>query len=214
MRALLLAYLLCTAMALAAARAVALEIVAEGLFPGFAVLRIDGERVSLRDGQRHGSVRLVEASADGASLLVDGKAMRLGLSGRISADFTAPAERTLQIRRNEQMQYRTTAEINGRRVEVLVDTGANTVAMNQRQAQRLGIDLEAGRLARVQTASDVLPARQVTLDSVSVGGIRVETVPAIVIDGEQPATVLLGMSYLRHVQLEDRDGVLTIRGRW
>jgi aspartyl protease family protein len=214
MRASLLAYLLCTAMALAAARAVALEIVAEGLFPGFAVLRIDGERVNLRDGQRHGSVRLVEASADGASLLVDGKAMRLGLSGRISADFTAPAERTLQIRRNEQMQYRTTAEINGRRVEVLVDTGANTVAMNQRQALRLGIDLEAGRPARVQTASDVLPARQVTLESVSVGGIRVETVPAIVMDGEQPAIVLLGMSYLRHVQLEDRDGVLTIRGRW
>jgi aspartyl protease family protein len=192
----------------------AAEVVAEGLLPGMAVLRIDGERVTLRPDQRHGAVLLIEVAGDHAILELDGERRRLGLSERVAGSYTAPEQRSLTIRRNANMQYVTTAEINGRRVRVLVDTGANVVAMNAAQARALGIDDDEGIAARVQTASDVRAARQVELRSVNVGGIEAQAVSATVIDGEQPQVILLGMSFLQHVQLEERDGLLTLRGRW
>jgi aspartyl protease family protein len=137
-----------------------------------------------------------------------------GLSGRVDSNFAQPERRSITLQRNNRMQYITSAEINGRRVEVLIDTGANTVAMNSGQAAALGIATGEGVAATVQTASDVLPARQVELRSVSVGGITVPNVPATVIDGENPTTVLLGMTFLRHVELSERDGVLTLSAKW
>ena len=190
------------------------EVIAEGLLPGMAVLIIDGERVTLRPGQERGSVQLIDVSADRAVLDVDGQRRELRISGRVDSNFVAPEERSVTIRRNARLQYVTTAEINGRRMRVLVDTGANMVAMNARHARSLGIAEDEGRLGSVSTASDVRAARLVTLRSVNVGGIEAQAVDATVLDGEQPQLILLGMSFLQHVQLEEREGVLTLRRRW
>jgi aspartyl protease family protein len=192
----------------------AADVVAEALLPGMAVLQIDGERVTLRQGQSHGTVRVIAVTRETAVLEIGGQRRELGLSGRVDTSFSEPERRSITLQRNGQMQYITSAEINGRRVEVLVDTGANTVAMNSAQAAALGIAADEGVAASVQTASDVLPARQVTLRSVSVGGIQVQNISATVIDGENPTTVLLGMTYLRHVELTERDGVLTMSAKW
>jgi aspartyl protease family protein len=192
----------------------ATEVTAEGLLPGMAVLLINGERVTLRPGQSHGAVRLIEATAQAALIELDGEQRRVAISQRVETSYSAPEERSIAIRRNANMQYVTNAEINGRRVRVLVDTGANSIALNAEQARSLGIRDDEGELAQVQTASEVLPARRVQLRSVNVGGIEASAVDATVMDGEQPSVILLGMSFLRHVQLEERDGVLTLRGRW
>ena len=48
------------------------------------------------------------------------------------------------------------------------------------------------------------------LRSVNVGGIKVNNVPATVIEGEFPNYVLLGMTYLRHVKMEENQGVMTL----
>lgn len=200
--------------AAATSRLQAAEVVAEALLPGMAVLKIDGQRVTLRNGQSHGAVKVVEVSRDSAVLEIAGQRREIGLSGRVDSSFNEPERRSVTLQRNGQMQYITSAEINGRRVQVLVDTGANTVAMNSAQAASLDIGQEEGIAATVQTASDVLPARQVTLDSVSVGGIQVQNISATIIDGDNPTTVLLGMTYLRHVELSERDGVLTLSSKW
>jgi aspartyl protease family protein len=192
----------------------AVEIVAEGLLPGMAVLRIDDARVTLRPGETHGSVRLVEVSARKAVLNVDGVRREIGLSERVDSSYTPAPARSLTIRRNAQMQYITTAEINGRRVQVLVDTGATNVAMNAAQARALGIGDDEGVVSQVQTASEILAARQVQLRSVVVGQIGVEAVNATVIDGEQPSVILLGMSFLQHVRLDESDGILILQSRW
>lgn len=192
----------------------AVEVVAEGLLPGMAVLRIDGERVTLRPGQSHAGVELVEVSARDALLLIDGRQQRLGISERVGSSFQQPAERSLTIQRNANYQYITTAEINGRRVNVLVDTGANLIAMNAEQARSLGIGDNEGTASQVQTASDIRPARQVSLRSVSVGGIEASAVAATILEGPQPAVILLGMSFLQHVDMEESQGVLTLRRRW
>jgi aspartyl protease family protein len=192
----------------------ATEVVAEGLLPGMAVLRIDGERVTLRPGQREGAVRLIEVSAQEALIELDGQQQRIAISQRVESSYSSPETRSVTIARNQNLQYLTNAQINGRQVRVLVDTGANSVAINTEQARALGIRDDDGEAAQVQTASDVLVARRVQLRSVVVGGIEARAVDATVLEGDQPPVILLGMSFLRHVELEERDGILTLRGRW
>lgn len=205
---------LCLALLLVSPLAPAAAVVAEGLFPGMAVLNVDGERVTLRPGQSRGAVKLISVTRERAVLEIDGERRELTLSGRVDSAFMEPERRTLTVPRNAQMQYVTQAEINGRRVEVLIDTGANTVAMNSQHAEAVGIAPDAGVPASVRTASDIRTARQVQLTSVSVGGIAIQGVTAIVIEGPLPETILLGMSYLQHVELEERNGVMMLQARW
>lgn len=92
--------------------------------------------------------------------------------------------------------YWAEAEVNGRRVRFLVDTGASAVALTVEDARRLGLDpagldYEYG----VQTASGQARAAQVKLATVSVAGARVDDVEAFVIE-KGLETSLLGMTYL------------------
>ena len=182
----------------------------EGLMPNAAILSIDGERKLLKEGQTHNGVTLVSAYTNTATLEVEGKQMVLGLSRKVGTNYQPPAAQTVTIQRDQMLQYITTAQINGRQVEVLVDTGANLVAMNENHARRIGLNLEQATPARVETASGIAKAWTLNLRSVNVGGIKVNNVPATVIEGEFPSHVLLGMTYLRHVKIEDNQGTLTL----
>jgi aspartyl protease family protein len=186
----------------------------EALMPGMAVLTIDGRRHTLREGDSAAGVRLLSASGSEAVLEIGGERRRAGVSDRIAGAYTAPEKRSVTVSRDERMQYRTSATINGRRMEVLIDTGANVVAMSRQHAAALGIDASSGQPTRVETAGSTVPGHLVTLNSVAVGGIRVDNVQATVVDSDFPRTVLLGMSYLRHVQLSEENGVLSLTSRW
>ncbi len=190
------------------------QISVEALMPGMVVLTVDGQRHTLRKGTTAAGVTLVSANSDEAVLEIAGERRRVGVSDRISSAFTSPGLRQIDIPRNDRMQYQTTATINGRRVNVLVDTGANIVAMNTSQARQLGIPAGAGQATRVETAGNMRSGRSVQLDSVDVGGIRVDKVRATVLDGEYPRMILLGMTYLKHVNLEERNGILSLSREW
>ncbi|MCB1841526.1 MAG: TIGR02281 family clan AA aspartic protease [Halioglobus sp.] len=182
----------------------------EGLLPNAAILKVDGQRKLLRVGQSFGGVSVTAASRDNVTIEVDGKRQVLGLSQRIDGNYAAPDTEAVSIVRDGALQYRTAALINGRSAPVLVDTGANTMALSTEHAGALGIDYRSGEASTVQTASGLASAYMVTLRSVSVGNIRVDNVEAAVIEGNYPATVLLGMSYLRHVTLEENNGILSL----
>jgi aspartyl protease family protein len=190
------------------------EIVVEALLPGLAVMQIDGSRVTLREGESQGGVLLISADAQSALIEIGGRQQQLRVSQRISGQFSQPQQRSISIPRNDQMQYLTNAEINSVRLAMIVDTGANIIALNTRDALAVGIAKDEGVAASVQTAGAIVPARRVVLDSVMVGGIRVDGVTATVIDGEQPSVALLGMSYLQHVEMQEQGGILTLRARW
>ena len=88
------------------------------------------------------------------------------------------------------------AQVNGKRVRFLVDTGATTVALTAADATRLGLDMDELVFDRpVNTASGQVHAAQVELDYVSVAGARVEKVQALVLERGLTSS-LLGMSYL------------------
>lgn len=93
--------------------------------------------------------------------------------------------------------FHLTAEVNGSPVRFVVDTGASSLALSQRDAEQAGIDLN--RLAfvgRAQTANGVVPTATVRLDSVQIGDIQDSSVTAVVIRGEIDQS-LMGMDYLR-----------------
>jgi len=82
------------------------------------------------------------------------------------------------------------------RVHFLVDTGASRVSLTRQDALRLGLDPEALVYDQtVRTAAGDSRAARVRLTSLSVEGVRVAGVEALVIDRGLPAS-LLGMSYL------------------
>jgi aspartyl protease family protein len=190
------------------------DVEVEALFTDAAVLRIDGQRKMLRTGQSFGGVTLVAAHSRTATLEVDGATRELGLSRRVGTNYQAAESRVVEIPRDAQLQYQTTATINGRRVRVLVDTGANVVAMNSRHAAALGVDYRAGLPGQVETAGGIMQAWQVTLRSVDVGGIQVDGVQASVVEGDFPVDVLLGMTFLRHVEMQETNGVLSLSRSW
>jgi aspartyl protease family protein len=92
--------------------------------------------------------------------------------------------------------YWAQAQVNGRYVRFLVDTGATTVALTSQDAERLGLNpRQLDYTSAVITANGQARAARVKLDSITVAGARVEEVDALVIEkGLQ--TSLLGMTYL------------------
>jgi len=182
----------------------------EALMGKSAVLMINGQRKTLRAGQSHDGVTVVEVGPATVTLEMDGRTETVGLSRRVGTQFQQPTEKVVTIARDGMMQYLTNATINGRGALVLVDTGANTVALSSAQAKTMGIDYSDGVPSRVETASGSSDAYGIILQSVSVGGIEVNHVPAMVVEGAYPATILLGMTYLQHVKIQEHEGVLSL----
>lgn len=178
--------------------------------PGAAVLKVDGKRKMLRAGESFGYVTLVSARTNSATIRVGGKTRTVGLSRHIGSSYEPVQEKRVTIQRDKRMQYLTNVSLNGRAVLALVDTGASTVALSSKQAKAVGIEYYGGEPIRVTTAGGVVNGYLVTLRSVNVGGITVENVQATITEGEYPDMVLLGMTYLRHVKMEEQDGVLSL----
>ncbi len=117
-----------------------------------------------------------------------------------------------QIARSADGHYWAEADIDGRAVRVLVDTGASVVALTRQDAQRLGLHLSPSDFTQtVETASGPVKAAPVELDHVAVSGARVNKVRALVVEQGLPHS-LLGMSYLGRLSaFEARPSGLTLR---
>ena len=186
------------------------------LFPGKAMVEVDGERQLLRAGSPSSrGLRLISADAHGALIEVDGQTRRYRVGSPVGTSFATPTVREARIRRDGQGAYRTTGSINGRMTDLLVDTGATTIARSAVEARRLGIPyrLEGDR-TRVRTASGTVDAYSVMLDRVRVGAIELRRVEAVVLEGRLPGQVLLGRSFLKRVKMENRDGLLLLSSRY
>lgn len=133
-------------------------------------------------------------------------------------ESVAPAARVLEGGRIEvplgpDGHAHLTAELNGVPVRFVVDTGASMIALRSRDAHRVGIDPD--RLAytgRAQTANGIVGTAPVRLDSVTLGGITDENVPAVVIEGALDRS-LMGMSFLRNFARVSFEGDLLVLER-
>lgn len=187
-----------------------------GLFKNTVVIETTKGRVLLKKGVRTDSGLLLK-SADAASALIDyqGVTKRVYLQTAIGTGYARPKYGKAVIAMDASRRYYTTGSINGRVVGFLIDTGASSIAMNRHQAKELGIDFRVeGKEGQVVTASGVARSFSIRLATVKVGSLELRQVDAVVIDGDFPKTVLLGMTFLERVEMSDSSGVLKLRKKY
>jgi aspartyl protease family protein len=119
----------------------------------------------------------------------------------------------VEIEAESSGHFNAEADINGRPVEVMIDTGATMVALSYEDAERAGIYLNDSDFTRaVSTANGVARVAPVTLDRVSIGDITVRNVPAAVAEPGRLKTSLLGMTFLSRLSRFDmRSGRLVLQ---
>lgn len=127
------------------------------------------------------------------------------------AENIKPGEiREVVLQRNAQGHYVANGLINGQRVTFLLDTGATDVAIPESLADQLRLPRETGGFS--QTANGRVAVWGTTLKSVQLGVIKLRNVRAMIVPSMGADTpVLLGMSFLKQLELIQREGLLTLR---
>jgi aspartyl protease family protein len=182
-----------------------------------------GTRQLLREAVSWGVVALIGAAALlHFDTLKTGAEQMLGLptSTEIAAVRRVPASTkrarlgsVVEIEAADNGHFNAEVEINGRAVEVMIDTGATMVALSYEDAERAGLLLnDSDFTSAVSTANGMARVAPVTLDRVSIGNITVRNVPAAVTERGRMRTSLLGMSFLRKLSRFDmRSGRLVMQ---
>ncbi len=187
-----------------------------GLFANAAVVNIDGQRHMLRAGKPGPQgVTLISADSNSATISINGQRREYGLQREYTEGFAERDTQQVSIARGEGGHFIAHGSINGHNVQFMVDTGATSVAMNAFQARRLGIDfLVTGTEVRANTASANVKAYRVQLDRVKVGDIELRDVQGLVLEGGFPTDVLLGMSWLSRVRMDDQGSSLMLERKY
>jgi aspartyl protease family protein len=125
------------------------------------------------------------------------------------AGVDASGRAQLVLSRNRHGQYLAQGAINGQPVRFLLDTGASDVNVPIRIARRL--ELELGAPLSAQTANGTITVYATRIEEISLGPLSLRGVKASVNPKMHGDEVLLGMSFLRHLEFEQKQGVLTLR---
>lgn len=104
--------------------------------------------------------------------------------------------------------YMATGQINGQKVNFLLDTGATSVALSESLANQL--HLKKLMPVELSTANGVVKGWSTRLDRVSLGAIELRNVSAT-ITPNMDDDVLLGMSFLRNLDFIHRNKQLILR---
>ncbi|MFD1702385.1 TIGR02281 family clan AA aspartic protease [Methylopila henanensis] len=113
------------------------------------------------------------------------------------AALAPSSSREVVLRADRDGHFRTDAMISGRRVPMLVDTGATVVALSYEQGRTLGLVSGGDRFdLMVSTANGQVGAKRVVLSDVRVGSVSVPNVTAVVLSPGAMDGNLLGMSFL------------------
>lgn len=188
-----------------------------GLFPGAAVLDVDGQRKLVKVGQMGpGGVQVISADSRGAVLRVNGVERPYSLSREAgSGGASAPAKAQTSIARGADGHYRVVGSVGGHSIAFLVDTGATSIALNESQARTLGIDFRVvGQPMVVNLAAGTAKAWRIKLPQVKVGPLEVLGVEAFVLEGEGANDALLGMSFLNRVRWHEEQGLMVLESKF
>lgn len=150
-------------------------------------------------------------------LLLIGYSYRDELGGRVMGELLPQRgivqdDGSVTFRIGADGHFRVEAMVDGTRLNLLVDTGASQVVLTPSDARRLGYDIDALDFSRVtETANGFGRGAPVHLREVSVGGVSVGDVSAMVNDTEMSES-LLGMSFLSRLSgFEFSGDKLTLR---
>ncbi len=129
-----------------------------------------------------------------------------------AAPRQASGTQSVTVRKDRRGHYQVDAAVNGRRMDLMVDTGASVVALTRQDAQRLGLNPSpSDYTARISTANGVVRAAPARLEAIEIGNIVVRDVAAMVMPDGVLAENLLGLSFLSRLRrYEFSDGRLVL----
>lgn len=113
------------------------------------------------------------------------------------------------LKQNRQGHYIANGKLNDTWATFVLDTGATNISIPAEVAEEM--NLTEGTPERTRTANGDIVVYRVILDSVQLGAIELKNVPAHVNPHMNGKAVLLGMSFLKHVDWIQKDKQLTLR---
>lgn len=134
---------------------------------------------------------------------------RVNPNERPEAVYTADGSAEVTLIQNRQGHYIADGKINGHWTTFILDTGATNLSIPGTVAKRM--NLTEGRAERTRTANGDILVYRVTLDTVKLGSIELRNIAAHVNPHMAGDQVLLGMSFLKHLDLLQKDKQLTLQ---
>jgi aspartyl protease family protein len=147
-------------------------------------------------------------------------ASAVGATGAIAAEAPSPelperrssGYREALLAADQRGQYAAEVLVNGSPVRMLIDTGATQVCVSASTARRLALSSSGGRSLRIQTANGQSIASPTILRSLSLEGLYMNDVEALILAPEAGEVNLLGESFLKRlVSVEQHNGALVLR---
>jgi aspartyl protease family protein len=147
-------------------------------------------------------------------------ASAVGATGAIAAEAPPPelpqrqssGYREALLEADQRGQYAAEVSVNGSPVRMLIDTGATQVCVSASTARRLALSPSGGRSLLIQTANGQSTASPTILRSVSLDGLYMNDVEALILAPEAGEVNLLGASFLKRlVSVEQHNGALVLR---
>lgn len=182
-----------------------------GLMNGKAIVSINGGSPRMMAvGQTLQDVKLLRADSQSATFEIDGKQQTLQM-GKGFSGSNASGKATAILTAGSNGHFMTAGQINGMTTQMVVDTGASSVAMSASEARRLGILYRNGQPMATSTANGIVPAYRVVFDTVKVGDILLYHVEGSVIEGAGLPVTLLGMSFLSRVSMNREGSTMTLK---
>lgn len=187
------------------------DVTVSALFPGKAMLIVNGGKPRLLSAGQLSTegVKLISADSRQATVEVDGKRRILALGESISTSFAVSGKPTVRLAASSGGHFITGGSINGAAVQFLVDTGATYVAMGVDEARRIGVAYLNGSRGYSSTANGVVETYRVILDTVKIGEITLNNVEGSVLQASMPG-VLLGMSFLKRLQMTRENDTMVL----
>lgn len=114
---------------------------------------------------------------------------------------------------DHQGHFYTTGTINGTSVRFLVDTGASMISLGATDARRIGLDFNRGQKALSNTANGQAVVSKIQVDTVTIGGVTMHNVDALIHQNDMPIA-LLGMSFLNRMEMLRDGSTMTLKKRF
>lgn len=117
---------------------------------------------------------------------------------KVSTRPSAPSLVEVTLERNSDKHFYADAEVNGKIVHFLVDTGASEIALTEEDARRVGISVDPEKYQLVgEGASGIVRGQYVEVKDVRIDGIRLNDAKAVIVQGANVS--LLGQPFLEKV---------------
>ena len=189
------------------------------LFNNKAMLSVNGKKAKIiKVGESLHGVKLLASSTEQAEVEFDGTKENITLNSAVLLSTKLAAKPgqsdSAQLWADQSGFFRGQGSIGGRSLEFLVDTGANLVVLSSQQADQIGLSYQEGFKTYASTASGNAPMYAITLDQISFQGIELRGVQAGIIQGAFPEIPLLGMSFLKRLDMNRSGDQMDLKKRY